>query len=53
MLLSSLGRRQSKEVSTVNKVNEVAPEVSAVNKLNEESTEIKEEMIEGKPLEVM
>merc|ERR1719370_1994739 len=38
------------QVSAVNKVNEVAPEVSAVN---EESTEIKEEMSEGKPFEVM
>jgi len=37
----------------VNKMNEVAPEVSTVNKVNEESIEIKEEMSEGKPLEVM
>merc|ERR1719357_7548 len=37
----------------VNKMNEVAPEVSTVNKVIEESTKIKEEMSEGKSLEVM
>jgi len=37
----------------VSEMNEVAPEVSAVNKMNEVAPEVKEEMSEGKPLEVM